>query len=482
MRIYLLTPASINILRSRTYATLEPALMPMALGYLGAVLRQRGHQVKLRDQAATVMPNEKVLDEMVAFEPQVIGISALTGAWHGIVKLVEQIRLRLPGTRIVMGNTHASFFAEEVVGDGHADFVVHGEGEETMAELVDALESDSDLGAVKGITWLDGKKVILNATRPAIMDLDGLPYPAWDLLDLTAWRYQKIPLVNLKSLPLPVMGSRGCSYSCSFCSQDKVVRQFRTRKIEGVVEEISTMIDRFGFQSFGFNDSYFPWDRETGLEFCDRLRTHSWCGDVKWVTETRVDRVNDELMAAMKATGLHAVFFGFESGNQDVLKRLGKGTTVEQGREAVKIAHRHGVKVIGFFMIGIPGESREAMEETVRFAIDTGVDIAKFANTVPYPGSHLFDRIRGRKLSLHDCDQFTSWFDWTGRSEMPLWATDGLSGQDLVGIQRSAMMQFYGRPSYVFKALRQRLFSFKEMVFGGGILLSRLAHGSPRRQ
>lgn len=474
MQIYLLTPASMNVLQSRTYAVLEPALMPMALGYLGAVLRQGGHQVLLRDQAATVMSGDAVLDEMVGFEPDVIGISVLTGAWHSVVKLVEKIRVRLPGARIVMGNTHASCFAEEILGEGHADYVVHGEGEETLPDLVDALGDGRDPGSVPGISWMDGTTCRRNPDRPPIEDLDALPYPAWDLLDLSAWRYQKIPLVNLKAHPLPVMASRGCSYSCSFCSQDKAVRKFRHRRIEKVVDEIGTMVDRHGFRCFGFNDSYFPWDRESGLEFCDRLKARPWNEDMRWVTETRVDRVDDELMAAMKSAGLHSVFFGFESGNQAVLKSLGKGTTVEQGREAVRMAHRHGVKVIGFFMIGIPGESREAIEETVRFAIDTGVDIAKFAVTVPYPGSHLFDRIDSRQLSLEDCDQFTSWFDWTGRCEVPVWAPDGMSGEDLVHLQRSAMVRFYARPSYVWKALRENLFSVSEMAFGGWILLSRL--------
>jgi len=477
VRIYLLTPANMHILQSRTYAHLEPALMPMALGYLGAVLRQRGHEVTMRDQAATLMSNEAVLDEIARTEPDVLGISVLTGAWHNVVRLTEQVRQRMPGVRIVMGNTHATYFCDEILVEGHADFVVFGEGEETMAELVDVMDGNGDVASVKGIGWFDGSDVRRNPDRPPIEDLDSLPYPAWDMLDLDAWRYQKIPLVNLKAHPLPVMASRGCSYSCSFCSQDKIVRKFRQREIGKVVDEISYMVDRHGFKCFGFNDSYFPWDTDSGNEFCDRIRKQPWYGDVKWVTETRVDRVDDQLMAAMKASGLHAVFFGFESGNQDVLRSLGKGTTVEQGREAVRVAHRHGVKVIGFFMIGIPGETQEAVEETVRFAIDTGVDIAKFAVTVPYPGSHLFERLGERKLSLEDCDQFTSWFDWTGRSEVPVWAPQGMSGEDLVLLQRSAMVRFYARPTYVWKAMRDNLFSFSEMAFGGWVLLSRLVRG-----
>jgi len=128
-------------------------------------------------------------------------------------------------------------------------------------------------------------------------------------------------------------------------------------------------------------------------------------------------------------------------------------------------------------MIGIPGESRQAIEDTVRFAVETGVDIAKFAITIPYPGSRLFEHVRDRDFSLEECDQFTSWFDWTGRSEQPLWAPDGMDGRDLLNMQRRAMMSFYARPSYVLNALRKGLFSPREMALGGWLMLSRLAGG-----
>lgn len=477
MRVYLLAPASRNVLVSRTYAALEPALMPMALGYLGAVLRERGHEVVLRDQAAATLPNESVLAEIDRVRPDLVGISVLTGAWHTVVLLVRELRARRPDLRIVMGNTHAGVFADRILQEGLTDFVVHGEGEATLPALVEALETGGSLSDVAGISFLEDGRVHRTPDRPPIEDLDTLPFPAWDLLDLTAWRYQKIPMVNLRSHPVPLMASRGCSHTCSFCSQDKVVRRFRKRRVERVVDEIAYMVDRFGFRAFGFNDSYFPWSDEVATEFCDRLRRQPWHRDVRWVTETRVDRVNDDMMAAMKAAGLHAIFYGFESGNPEVLDSLGKGTTVEQGREAVRIAHRHGVLVIGFFMIGIPGESREAVEDTVRFAVDTGVDIAKFAITVPYPGSKLFEQVKHREFSLDECDQFTSWFDWTGRSERPLWAPEGLDGRELVGLQRRAMMRFYGRPSYVLGALRKGLFSPREMALGGWLLMSRLAGG-----
>lgn len=478
MRISLLTPASLNVLRSSRYAALEPALMPMALSYLGAVLREAGHEVRLRDQAAVTMPNSEVVAEMKAFSPQMIGISVLTGAWHNTLMLVLAIRRELPGVPIVMGNTHAAVFVESILSDGHADIIVRGEGERTIVEVASAIASGDGLDKVLGVTYRDESGVHENPVRPVIRDLDSLPFPAWDLLDLTAWRYQRIPMVNLDSIPLPLMASRGCPYSCTFCSQDKYVKLFRRRKTEKVVEEIDTMINRHGFKAFGFNDSYFPWDEKTSFEFADQVRAHSWYKDTRWVTETRVDRVDDRSMKAMADAGLHAIFFGFESGNPAVLQSLGKGTTVEQGYEAVRIAHRHGVLVIGFFMIGVPGETPQAIEDTFRFAVDAGVDIAKFAVTIPYPGSNLFSMLGRDRLTPEECDQFTSWYDWSEGSGEPIWSPTAMSGREVLALQRKLMLRFYARPGYMLNALRTGLFRPRDMLVGGRLLIERVLTGA----
>ncbi len=477
MRVYLLTPASPAVLDSRLYAELEPALMPMALAYLGGVLRQEGHEVALRDQAAVTWPNGRVVDEIRRFEPELVGVSALTGAWSNTVSLIRAIRVAAPRARIVLGNTHATVFAGGILERGLADFVVRGEGEHSLAALARAVEADEDLAEVLGVSWRDGERVHHNPDRPPIQDLDELPWPAWDLLDLSAWRYQRIPMVNLRSHPLPLMASRGCSHACSFCSQDKVVRAFRKRSMEKVVAELDHHVGRHGFRAFGFNDSYFPWSDEVGFEFAERLQRLPWHGDARWVTETRVDQVNEPVMAALARSGLHAIFYGFESGHPEVLARLGKGTTVEQGREAVRIAHRHGVLVIGFFMLGLPGDSLETMRVTARYAADIGVDIAKFAVTIPYPGSPLYSALDKDWLEPEECDAFTSWSDWWDASAPALPSPSGLPPHQVTAFQRRAMLSFYARPRYVLRALRSGLFTPREMFEGGRLLLSRSAGG-----
>lgn len=472
MRIHLLIPASTNLLGSRLYAQFQPGLMPMSLTYLGAVLRRAGHVVSLRDQPASLMPNRRVLDEIMRQDPHLLGLSVLTESWGNTLALCAEVRRRRPQLPLVMGNIHASFFAGQILRQGHADFIVRGEGEETLKELAAALEAGQDPADVPGLSWRCGDEVRHNPDRPPIQDLDALPYPAWDLLDRSAWRYQRFPLLNLRTPGVPLMASRGCPHDCVFCAQDGGVHRFRRRRVEHIVAEVAYMVERYGFEAFGFNDSYFPWSRASGLEFCDRLQRLPWHRQVKWVTQLRADPLDDDLMGAMRASGLHAIACGFESGNDRILQGIRKGTTVDQGRELIRAAHRHGVLVIGFFMVGLPGETPETIADTVRFAVENRVDIAKFAVAVPFPGSGLWPLLGKDELTVEECGRFTSWSGWTGSGDTPLWAPEGMSPGELVRLQRRGMARFYGRPSYLWQVLRKRLFSLDELARGGMLLLS----------
>ncbi len=475
MRIHLIIPASASLLRSHAYAALQPGMMPLSLGYLGAVLRRAGHTVTLRDQAADLRSNRRVLEEVRRLEPDLLGLSVLTEGWGNTLELVAGARRLLPDARVVMGNIHASVFAGQILRAGQADFVVRGEGEQTLVRLAQVLDAGEEPAQVRGLSWREGGAVHHNPDRPPLEDLDALPYPAWDLLDRSAWRYQRLPLMNLDSPGVPLMASRGCPHRCTFCAQDPAARRFRRRRVEDIVAEVDHMVVRLGYRAFGFNDSYFPWSRGAGLEFCQRLGALPWSGQegVRWVTQVRADAgmLDDRLMAAMRGCGLHAVACGFESGDDGMLRAMGKGTTVAQGRELVRLAHRHGVRVVGFFMIGLPGETARTIRATVRFALESGVDMAKFAVAVPYPGSPLFPLLGKESLTVEECDGLSSWPGWSGGGPLPLYAPEGLTPALLLGMQRGAMARFYGRPAYLWRTLRDGILSPEDLARGGRMLL-----------
>lgn len=474
MKIALIVPGARSTTDPRglkKYERLFPHLLPMSIGYMGAVLEREGYEVLLVDQIAQQLSNEDMVDLVARARPDVVGVSVLTAAASNVAALGPLLRTALPEAFVVHGNHHASFFAEETLDAGFADAVIHGEGEETLLELVRVLAGDApDLSTIRGLSFLRDGVSVHNPTRPLIEDLDSLPYPAWHHFDLKAPAFAEMPMIGAYSTPLPLQASRGCPHGCSFCSQDASFKKVRMRRVDKLVDEIEFMVDRYGFEWFGFNDAYFPWTKRQGFEFADELIRRGLHRRTRWVTENRVDQVDEELLVRLRESGLSTIFFGFESGNAEVLARTGKGTTLAQAEAAARAARNAGVTIVGFFMIGLPGDTVKTCLETVDFAIRLDCDFAKFAVAIPYPGSQLFESLRGQ-LGPRDFDKFLSWYNWASGGEDILSMSDDISPADLLRIQRLGMLRFYARPRQVIRHLRRGTLPLDKMAYGAGLLL-----------
>jgi radical SAM superfamily enzyme YgiQ (UPF0313 family) len=475
MKVALIVPGSKAGVSNPRYRELFPHLLPMSAAYLGAVLEKGGHDVVIIDQIARRLSNADLVEVLRREQVDVAGISLLTTTVSNVLDLVPRIRRELPRVRIVMGNHHASLFAQDLLANGAADLIVRGEGETTLLETVNALEGGDglekgDLGKIRGLSFRCDGEVIHNPQRPVIADLDSLPTPAWHLVDLFNPAYMNLPIIGVYSTPLSVMASRGCPFHCVFCSQDTQYKKVRLRDTLKVVDEIEELVDRHRFEWFSFNDAYFPWTRKQGFEFADELIRRGLHKRVRWITESRVDMVDDELMRRLRESGLSVIFFGFESGNQRVLDLAGKRTTLAQAKKAAQAARKAGVLIMGFFMLGLPGDTVESCWDTVNFAIDLDCDFAKFAVTVPYPGSALFDQQKGR-IDASQFEKFTSWYDWASGDEALLYAPEGMTVQELLSIQRAGMLKFYARPSQVWRHLSRGTIRPGPMLTGATVLL-----------
>ncbi|MBM4353038.1 MAG: radical SAM protein [Deltaproteobacteria bacterium] len=470
MKVALIVPGSRAGVISPRYRELFPHLLPMSIAYLGAVLEKGGHQVILIDQIARRLSNSDLVQVLKHEQVAAAGFSLLTTTVSNVLDTVALIRKELPAVRIVMGNHHASLFAQDMLANGAADLIVRGEGENTLLETIDALDAGSDLGKVEGLSWKRDGKVIHNPQRPVIADLDSVPRPAWHLVDLFDQRYMELPLIGVYSTPLPVMASRGCPFHCVFCSQDTQYKKVRLRQTVKVVDEVEELVDQYGFEWFGFNDAYFPWTKRQGFEFADELIRRGLHKRIRWITESRVDMVDDELMLRLRESGLSVIFFGFESGNQRVLDLAGKRTTLAQAEKAAKAARRAGVVVMGFFMLGLPGDTLESCWDTVNFAIRLDCDFAKFAITIPYPGSPLYEQQKDR-IDSTQFEKFTSWYNWASGDEELLSAPEGMTVPELLSIQRAGMLKFYARPSQVWRHLTRGTLKPGHMAYGATVLL-----------
>lgn len=468
MKILLLNPASELVLDSKQCRRFFAPIMPLNLGYLGAVLQKAGFEVVILDQFAKKLTPADTISQILKQQPDILGVSLLTPVASSALELFANLKAKLPQIKIVAGNIHASLFYEDMLSLGNVDFCVLQEGEVSFLALCEALRNKSDISAVNGIVYLSDNKCIVTGKQQPVGDLDALPYPAWDFFDLDL--YKSAPMLGFDDIRiLPILGSRGCPYRCYYCSQDKVYETFRMRKISAVVDEMEYMVKKHGAEAFGFCDAYFPWDEESCYEFCNELKKRKL--HVKWVTETRVDKVNKEMLQAMADVGLHLIMYGIESGDQDVLDSVAKKASVSDAKNAVDWAKEAGILVQGLFILGLPADTKQSCQKTIDFALSLNIDIAKFNLAIPYPGSAFYtDFGKGKKSG----EEFFSWVDWTNYEGKLMFVPEGMTSDELKFMQRYAMFRFYLRPLVIINFLFNLRMLKISTVFAGGIMLIKM--------
>ena len=400
---------------------------PLGLGYLAAVTEAEGHTAAIFDLGLTPdTPLERDVERIAAFSPDLVGFTAMTNNYHSVQETISLLRLRLGSEcPFVIGGPHATLFPKRIAADSHIDYVIYGEGEETLRELVRALvlagpfPPEATLRNIRGLVFASradraqaeaGKTtgagaqtggaraqaagsadtVIVTPARPLIRDLDTLPFPARHLYDLS--RY---PLCAPNGEPMvTLLSSRGCPYNCSYCFKGIVGHTYRRRSPENVISEIHTLINDYGYRNYYFIDDLFTLDYRRLAAITDRMIAEHL--DIRWQCLARVDRVKPHLLKRMAQAGCREVHYGIESGNPDILKNLGKQITLDQVRQAVKWTVDADILVKGYFMLGLPGDTEETMQQTIRFASELELDQAMFSLTTPFPGTRLWDEVVAR--------------------------------------------------------------------------------------
>lgn len=385
---------------------------PLGLAYLAAVLRKEGHEVLIYDADCNVNPSKmdftaleesyplylkslhdshpiwkEISETICSFNPGIVGISVWTtfaASAFTIASIIKRINKDLP---VIMGGPHVSIKHDEVIKIcPDVDFLVRGEGEESFLELVEKLQGRDEvkiegLRDIKGITYRRNDTLIHNPDREFIQNLDVIPFPARDLL-LNSGSYSSEDMGLL-------MTSRGCPYNCSYCATSIWKRKIRYRSIDNIVEEIKLVIDAYGTRQFTFKDDSFTVNRKRVLEFCDKLIKENL--GINWDCNTRVDVVDEELLKKMKAAGCNGIKVGIETGSQRVLKLVNKRTTLSQAREAASLFRQVGIHWTGYFMMGLPSETKEEIYQTLKFMKELKPDFASLSVYEPFPGTNLFD-------------------------------------------------------------------------------------------
>ncbi len=464
MRVLLINP-SMNLNKLGRFAKLLEPMPCIGLAYIAGALEHHGTEVSVIDMFAEVLSAEQVLSRVKEYQPDLVGMTVLTPSEPICSALSKMIRGALPKVKIVWGAVHAEVFAKDIVLERKADFVVHHDGEETICELVDALENGfKDFSTVDGLTWLgDDGTPVTNKDRRLLTDLDSLPYPAWHLFPYH--KYGLLPFADFAKPVLTMTGSRGCPYRCDYCSLINTGgKVYRRRDPIKIVDEYEYLVDRYKVKQIGFVDPIFPLVKKDLKPLCDEIVNRGLDKRCQWLSETRCDRLDKETADLMYYGGCRRVLMGIESGVDLLLGNVNKNITTQKVREGVANAKNAGLQTVGLFMIGMPGETPEMTRETVEFSMDLDLDFAKYAITVPFPGSKLFEDRWQKDLFRDDWENYTT---FNPDPDRLVYHPHGYDPKELIEMQAWALRKFYLRPEQIKKQIFElRTISPKMLLYG----------------
>lgn len=348
-------------------------LFPIGLGYLAAIAEDRA-EVFVIDENVEAFDLEKVK----SIGPDIVGITSTTPSFPRAAEITAKLRKECGNALIVMGGTHATFMPEEAIEAG-ADIVIRGEGEATFSDLIDR----RDLRDVKGISYRH-RGIRHNPDRGLIENLDEIPLPAHRYFPIEKYRIMSIAT------------SRGCPYRCSYCSASRFWQhRVRFRSPENVLEEL-IQIAELGFSLVRFMDSTFTLDRERAKRICQMMIEEGL--DIKWSCETRADHLDEDLLKALSKAGCELICLGVDSASQAVLDRNRRRIDVATIRKAFEKIRKYGMKTRAYITFGLPGETSESVEETIRFLEEIKPDQTLLSLATAYPGTELWG---GRYIELH---------------------------------------------------------------------------------
>jgi radical SAM superfamily enzyme YgiQ (UPF0313 family) len=356
---------------------------------LGTIMKKRGWDVEI------FVEEMRKIDYEIIKNADLVGISTITPTAPRAYAIAD--RIREMGIPVVMGGPHVTYLAEEAL--GHADFVIRGEGERALTELIDAWQAGGDYSRISNLSYKKDDWIIHNPKLPPADDLDSLPFPDFSLLK------RDQPEKGGRST-VPVLTSRGCPFDCSFCSVTGMFgKKYRFRSTENVLAELRQYDSRKN--AIFFYDDNFTANRKRTKELLEGMIREQF--KFKWTTQVRADVAKDvELVRLMKRAGCHTLYIGFETVNPDSLEEMKKKQTVEEITQAVKVLRKNRIHIHGMFVYGFDQDDWKTVKKTVRFAKKSRLNSTQFLILTPAPGSEFYEkvasenRIQFRDWTLYD--------------------------------------------------------------------------------
>ncbi len=364
-------------------------LPPLGLAYLASYLRTRNVEVDILDAYNLGLSPAAVIDYVSKKEPEYVGLTATSSIVTYASELAGKIKERFPNVTIIIGGSHMSAMPEETIETfGHFDVGIYGEGEQTLFDIIDSGKIDSE---IPGIVFRENGNVIKTPPRKYIKNLDELDFPAYDLLRDFPDFY--LPTVNnYHRLPVaPIISSRGCPYSCSFCDQSVFGHRLRAYSNDYLIKLIKFLKSKYDIREVCFYDDIFLLDKDKLRDFISKLNKEKL--NINWSCEGRIDQLDYDALKEMKDAGCWQISFGVESGSQKILDYFNKRITVEQIGKTIREVSGSGIKARAYIIIGSPLETVETLKETESLILGLPFSDIHVSFFTPIPGSKAYDEI-----------------------------------------------------------------------------------------
>ena len=398
----------------KQWATAQP-YAPIGTLYAASVLREKGYEVSFFDTMFAYGPHE-IIPHLIEKKPELLVLyddgfnyltkMCLTNMREAAFEMISFAKSR--GCKVIVSSSDSTDHFEQYLSRG-ADFVLIGEAEQTLAELMDALDSGvSDFMSIPGLAYMPGDAVVKTAKRNVLRDLDSLPFPAWDLVDLEP--YRKMWMRSAGYFSLNMATTRGCPFKCNWCAKPIYGNRYNSRSPENVVSELLFLREKYHFDHIWFCDDIFGLKPGWVHEFANILEEKGL--KFRFKIQARADLlVQENYLRDLARAGCENVWMGAESGSQKILDAMDKGTTVEQIFEATELLKKHDIHPSFFIQFGYPGETREDITRTIRMITKLLPHEIGISVSYPLPGTAFFERVKN-ELSMKS--------NWTDSDELAM--------------------------------------------------------------
>ena len=434
---------------------ISPWEQPLGLASIATCIKDIA-ETKIIDLPALKWDIDDIKKFLTDYKPEIIGFTSMTQNFPQMIKIAKMTKKILPKSLIVFGGIHATVRPQDPLKYKFVDLVVRDEGEITFKEIIKTIKAKKDYKKIKGISYKIKNKIINNEKRELINNLNKLPEIDRSFLPMN-YRYGKfkIPYAH-------IITSKGCKGRCLFCIHSKKLQGegFRTRSAINVYNEIKNIHDKYNIEFFRIIDDNLTYDRERIIKLCNLITKNKL--KIYWdlPNGTRADTVDLELLKKMKKAGCFCIHYGIESGNQQIVYKMGKGTTLKQVEDAIKNTKKAGIRTGGFFMLGNLYENESTIRDTINFSKKLNCDHTTFYVCTPYPGTILWDIIEKKGKHL-----FGNKWELYNVNGDPSLSIGDIDYKLIKKYYSKAFKEFYLRPKTVISLAKRILFPINKIDF-----------------